>query len=196
MTIQALLGIAAGILALAAFPIYIRDIVTGGTKPSKVTWWILMVSNIILALSYYFSGARDTIWIPVVYGAGFGIYAFLSIKYGSGGWGIIDILCVIGATISVLLWWLLHSSEIALYTIIAVDLFGLSPTIVKSYREPESESKMAWAVATLASLLNIFAIERWTTAVYLYPIYVFVTNGLVLFFILTRPHQSQSIPGI
>lgn len=185
-TLQALFGIAAGVLSFAAYPVYILDIFRGKTKPSKTTWWILALLNMALAASYYASGARDTIWIPVSYSIGFLTIAFLSLRYGAGSWGRMDIVCLVGAVVSIALWFLLGSAEIALYLIILTDLLGLAPTIYKAYKEPATESRASWTIATIASALNIAAVESWTFAIYLYPVYVLVTNGLILSFILRK----------
>ncbi len=189
MSFHALLGIVAGILAFTAMPIYVIDIFRGNTKPSRVTWWILSGLNALLALSYYASGARDTIWVPIVYSVIFLIVAILSLKYGDGGWEKSDFLCLLGAAISALAWWLLASPQIALFLIILVDFFGLVPTIYKSYREPETESRISWSIALVASLLNILAIEVWVPEIAVYPFYVFITNLMITYFIL-RPFRK------
>jgi len=193
MSITALFGIAAGILSLTAYPIYVRDILRGNTKPSRVTWWILTLSNLLLTASYYVSGARDTIWIPISYSIGFLLIAILSIKYGEGGWTILDYACLAGALASALAWVFFNSAEIALYMIIIVDFFGLMPTIYKSYLRPLTENKTAWVLATAASLLNIFAIESWTLAISTYPIYILITNALVAYFLIS-PRGERSHP--
>jgi len=185
LSIFTLFGIAAGVLSFVAFPIYVLDIFKGTTKPSKVTWWILAFLNALLAASYYASGARDTIWIPVSYTIGFGIIAILSVKYGQGSWTKLDLVCLCGGIVSGILWFFL-SAEVALYAIIVVDFFGLAPTILKAYSDPASESKNAWLVAVLASLLNVLAIGAWNPVIAAYPIYVFVTNAVVVFFLLRK----------
>ena len=190
MTMYALFGIAAGVLAFVAYPIYIRDILHGNTKPSRVTWWILTISNALLVASYYASGARDTIWIPVSYSIGFFSIAILSLKYGEGRWTILDYACLTGAIASALAWALFDSAETALFMIIAVDFFGLVPTIYKSYLRPWTENRTAWIIAAVASLLNIFAIESWTFIISTYPVYVLLTNGLVAYFLIrSRPRE-------
>ncbi len=178
-----ILGIAAGLLQATALPIYVRDIFRGGTKPSRVTWWVLALLNAILAVSYYASGARATIWIPIVYAAGFLLIAILSVKYGEGKWTTFDRTCLGGALVAGLILWFARSPQLALYTTIIIDFFGLLPTIIKSYQRPYTENRASWTIATIASLLNVLAIERWGVAIAVYPLYVFITNGLILYFI-------------
>lgn len=190
MTIHAIFGIAAGILSFVAYPVYIRDILRGETKPSKVTWWVLALLNAVLTASYYASGARDTIWIPISYTIGFSAVAILSLKYGEGNWQKSDWICIIGAAVSLLLWWFFQSAELALYLIIITDFIGLAPTIYKTYKRPWTESKLSWTIAMIASALNVVAIENWSPAISLYPLYVVITNTLITAFILFPMHAQ------
>jgi hypothetical protein len=189
--IQALFGIAAGIVSFIAYPIYFVDIIKGNTKPSRVTWWVLTLLNIALSISYFASGARTTIWIPISYSVGFFFVALLSLKYGEGSWEKSDLACLAGAILSIAVWFLSRSPEIALYFIIATDFIGLAPTIYKSFKRPWTESRLSWSVAAAASLLNIFAIETWSFAIAFYPVYVFATNAVIVMFLLQQKKPSE-----
>ena len=193
MSYTYLLGIVAGLLSVSAYPIYIRDIYRGETRPSKVTWWILALLNIVLTASYYASGARSTIWIPVSYSIGFTIIAVLSITKGEGSWEKTDYLCLLGAVLTLLLWWRYQSAELALYFILVTDFIGLSPTMYKSYKRPWTESKQSWSIALFASAINIVAIDTWTLAVALYPFYLLVTNAVITGFILFPIHKNLEV---
>ena len=180
MNLHEIFGIIAGLIALATYPIYIQSIVTGTTRPSRVTWWILGLSGTLLAASYYASGARDTMWIASVYAIGYFVIAMFSLRYGHGTWTKMDTLLLALALASAGLWWLLNNPLIALYVNIGIDVFGIAPTIYKTYREPTTESRAAWFVDVLAAACAMLAISRWTVAIVLFPVYLFVTNGLIL----------------
>ena len=105
LTAQLIVGIAAGILSLAAYALYIRAIWRGTTKPSRSTWWVLTLVGLLILLSYYAEGARESIWVPIVYVAGLLLVAILSVKRGEGAsWSRIDRWCFTGAVFSMLLW--------------------------------------------------------------------------------------------
>jgi hypothetical protein len=195
-SIHAVIGIAAGVLAFTAAPIYWLDILRGHTKPSRITWWLLSILNAVIVASSYVSGARDTLWIPAAYSLMFFITGILSIKYGEGGWSGLDRFCLAGAVLALGLWWLLQSPQLTLIITILVDFFALVPTLVKSYKEPDTEGKTAWIVAASASALNIFAIEAWIWTIYLYPVYVFVTNSLIVLFLLRPVLHDPDLPRI
>ena len=188
MTIQALFGIGAGILQLVTCGMYIASILKGETRPDRVTWWVIAFVNGIITAAYFAAGARETIWLPLAYGAGFGLIALLSLKYGEGPFrlSIIDRISLFGTLISGAIWWLVHSPVLVLLMNIVTEFIGLIPTINKSYRRPWTESKSAWVLATIASLLNVCAVTEWSLGIAAYPIYVLVTNILITCSILRK----------
>jgi hypothetical protein len=182
--IKVVLGLIAGIIAFLAYVVYIISIFRGGSKPNRATWWIWAFMGLVLALSYHFSGAENTIWVPYVEFLGPLSIAILSIKYGEGGLDDkTDLFCMFGALVSVLLWIIFNNPVIALVTNLAIDSFAIVPTIKKSYLRPEGEDFWAWFGTGLADSLNMFAVERFTFAVLVYPIYM-LTSDLIIIFIL------------
>jgi hypothetical protein len=191
MTVQSVLGVAAGLIELLSLPLYVRSILHGRTRPDRVTWWILALVSAMLAASYYGAGARETIWLALAFTLCTLAVAVLSLKYGEGPptLGLIDRVSLAGALASALLWSLLNSSVVALFLSIATEFVGLVPTIDKSHRRPWTESKAPWVIGTVAALLNVLAINEWTPTIALYPVYIFVTNLLITYF-LVRNNKS------
>ena len=131
------IGIIAGVIAFIAYIVYIRSILKGETKPNKATWWIWTFMGAVIGVSYYFSGAENTIWVPFVEFIGPFSIALLSLKYGEGGLeDRTDIICLTGAIISIILWIIFKNPVVALVTNLAVDSFALIPTIKKSSKSP------------------------------------------------------------
>jgi hypothetical protein len=185
--VKAVLGLVAGIIAFLAYIVYVVSILKGRTKPNRATWWIWTFMGLVLALSYHFSGAENTIWVPYVEFLGPFIIAVLSLKYGEGGLNSrTDLICLGGAIASVILWIIFNNPLIALVTNLAVDSFALIPTIKKSYLRPEGEDFWGWFGTGLADSLNMFAVERFTFAILVYPIYMLVSDLIIIFILLLR----------
>lgn len=181
------LGIIAGIIALLAYVIYIISIFRGKSKPNRATWWIWAFMGLVLALSYKFSGAENTVWVPYVEFLGPLSIAILSVKYGEGGLkDRTDLLCLFGVVISVILWIVFDSPLVALITNLAIDSFAIIPTIKKSYLRPEGEDFWAWFGTGLADTLNLFAVEKFTFAILLYPIYMLVSDLIIICILFLR----------
>jgi|SRR3989344_2028356 len=179
MAINEIIGIVAGALSFSAYLFYIFAIPFGKARPSRSTWWVLTLIGIMIAASYYTEGARATIWVALSYVVGPFIIALLSLKYGEGKWERLDTWCLGVSLMSAAVWHISGSALIALLMNMFMDCVGLVPTIKKSYLRPEGEDRPAWTLESIASLLNVFAVEAWTFSIAVYPIYLLVINGII-----------------
>jgi hypothetical protein len=69
---------------------------------------------------------------------------------------------------------------IALVCAIIADLsFGL-PTIIKTYKDPSTETPLVWIAATISGLLSLFAVRNFSFIEVAYPLYLFIFDSLVL----------------
>ncbi len=178
---KVVLGVVAGVIAFLAYIVYVVSILRGKSKPNRATWWIWAFMGLIVGLSYYSSGAENTIWVPFVEFIGPLSIALLSIKYGEGGLdNKTDLICLLGAVLSVILWIIFNNPVVALVTSLVVDSFAIIPTIKKSYLRPEGEDFWAWFGTGVADSLNMFAVERFTFAILLYPIYMLVSDLIII----------------
>ena len=178
-TITYIFGTVAGIISFGAYIIYIISILKGETRPSRATWWILTIVGGVTGISYYFSGAVDSIWVPVADVFGIFIVAILSIKYGEGGLNTFDVSCFIVSMFGILLWYIFKNPVIALILNLSMDFVGMLPTIKKSYLEPTGESKFSWLLTFMGNVLNFGAVGSPTFGVLIYPIYMSITSGAV-----------------
>ncbi|MBV6624110.1 MAG: hypothetical protein KI793_14420 [Rivularia sp. (in: Bacteria)] len=183
---QETIGIIAGLLSLLGFIPYVVAIQQKKTQPNKATWCIWAIVGIILCTSYYLSGAINTIWVPLALAIGHVVIAILAFIYGKGSWNSFDKTCILGAAISLVLWWHYKSPLIALSINIAIDFLGALPTIRKSYREPETEDLLSWIIFLLAHTLNLIAIKQWSLSILAYPVYLFLTVATIVILLL-RP---------
>jgi hypothetical protein len=173
-----LAGFAAGILNTCAAVPYVISILRGKTKPHRASWLIWTIVGIIAAWSYYESGARQTMWFALTYVTNPLIALIFSIKYGEGGWSADDRKCLLGAAASLGLWYVTQSSLVGLIAILVVDFFGAIPTIRKVLERPWSEDWLAWTIATVAGVVNLFGLERWTFNLALQPLYFMTMTGI------------------
>ena len=181
------MGQIAGLVSLLAFVPYVFAIRRGETKPNRSSWFIWTVVGSLLLVSYRTSGANYTIWVPVIYVLGPLFVFLLSIKHGVGGWTKIEQFCLIGTTVSLILWWHFKSSEIALGINLFIDFFGAIPTIKKAYYRPLEENRLAWFLIFIGNVLNMFAVESIQLWIMVYPSYMFITS-LIIFVFVMRPY--------
>ncbi len=194
-------GVLAPLLTLVAESIYIFSIFHPGpqrgerTRPSRSTFWIWTLVQAMLAFSYYEAGGGMAAGLSAAYAVSFLLIAILSIWWGYSQWSRIDTACLVGALVSAGLWALTlygfdwhpeRSALLATILLLFTDFLGALPTIKKAHKDPRTEERVAWLLATIAIVVNFFAITDWQTADYLYTPYLFVTNCLVTY-LLWRP---------
>jgi hypothetical protein len=191
---QSALGVIAGLLTIFCFTPYITTIFQSKTRPNRASWWIWATNGAILCSSSYASGASNTLWILACSVTAQFVIAIIALKYGEGGWTPFDRKCLLGALVSLSLWRLFSSPMIAILSTLLIDFLGALPTVRKSYLEPSKEDLLTWGLYSLASLINLFAIEQWEFAIFLPAIYVFLINSTI-FFLVLRPKLGFKVPS-
>ena len=187
-------GIIAGIISMIAYLPYFYSIIKGKTKPSRSSWWIWSLVGFIILVSYYDLGARNTIWIPIVFFICPLAIAFLSIKYGANkGLKKLDLVSIILSIISLTLWGFFRLPILTLTVNIFIDFLGFLPTFQKSYQKPTEENRMTWILFFLGSILNLIALEEFSISIALYPIYMFFMDLVMIFLLFRRVTKTSKI---
>lgn len=176
MTLYATLGLLSGVIVASCAVPYVYSILAGKTTPHPITWilWAFMGG---LSLFFYWElGARDTIWIAVVNFVGPFIAAALSFRYWNwkDGFNVFEYACLAFSIVSIVIWIVSRDPVLALTFNIIADMFAALPTLVKVYKQPETESTWSWGVASVGAALSLVAIREWNYGVAVLPLYLFV----------------------
>ena len=180
------IGLVASVLAILSHVFYIKAIINKETKPSRVTWIVWAFLGIIIAVTYYKSGATTTLWVPIVEAFSYIVIALMSLKYGVGGWTRIDKFAILGVIISTIIWKVTGSPMLGLIAALGVDFMAVIPTIYKTYLDPSTEDKIAWLLTAGGSSLNLIAINDLHYSVIVYPLYMFTMNSLITLLIFRK----------
>ncbi|MBI2482311.1 MAG: hypothetical protein HYV76_02005 [Candidatus Vogelbacteria bacterium] len=183
---RVIFGFTAGVIAFLACGLYILSILRGKTAPSKATWWIWSLVQIMLSITFWQS-ARDSnaIWVSVGYTAGAIATAFLTIKYGESGWDKTDKYCLLLSFVAIGVW-ISTNATFALLGILLADILGAIPTVKKSYLEPWKEDLPAWGLGFSSNVINIFVLGSLWRLDSLYPIYLLLMTGMVVIVLFIR----------
>jgi hypothetical protein len=191
MTIYSFLAIAAAIIYLFGFGLYVLSILQGKTQPNKASWTIWALVGGILAFTYYETGDIHTIWLPFSLFIGPTIVMLLSFKYGYAKWFLLDKICLVLAMITIIPWIFLDKPELTLVLNVLIDALGAIPTIAKCAVHPETEDRNIWAVFFISSALQLIAIQIWNIAA-IYPLYLFVVNLLMVALLTLKQGKTQA----
>jgi hypothetical protein len=167
-------GILAISLGIGAGIPYIHSILRKNAKPHRVSWAIWASLGLITLTSYLAKGAH---WSALLAAAAAfnGIVIFmLSFKYGTGGTSLLDKIALLIGLSGIVLWALTDQASYALMFSISADAIGTILTALKAYKNPGSESGLAWCIAATASLCGLLAVHSYTLVQTIYPSYALV----------------------
>lgn len=160
-------------ISISFFP-YIRDILLRKTKPERVSWLIWTILGGISFSSQLFEGASYSLILPGIQAFGDLLIFLLAIKFGLGGFTRRDIVALIGAGISLILWYITQEAAVALFIVIFIDAIGVVLTILKAYENPETETVSTWALTSLAGFFGCLAVGTFDFVLLVFPVYIFL----------------------
>ena len=169
-------GLAAGIITFLSYFPYLKDIVHGAAKPERASWFIWIILGSIAFFSQLAEGAKPSLWLVGMDTLG-GIITFIfALIYGSGSLNKRDIIGLLFVSLGLILWYFTRHAAIALIIIILVDSIGTILTVIKSYKDPGSETMTIWLCVALAGVLAMLSVGKFSPVLLLYPFNIFLAN--------------------
>jgi len=110
----------------------------------------------------------------------------LAIRRGTGGLSGPEIAMIAIARGGVVGWIAIDEPLVATVCVVLADLIGAGMMVPKTYREPESETLVTFAFASLGGALAAGAVGALDASLLLYPVYYCVVNGAIALLISTR----------
>ena len=187
-------GLLASILTAESSIPYAIGILTGNVKPNRATWIVLSIVNSLTLATIYCGGIRGSaLFFPISYLVGSSTILLLSLRYGSSAWNRRDLYCLSSAFLIGICWQTFHcSAEVALALCLLVNLFGLYPTFIKAFRNPQTESRFAWNMSLAGSLTNLLVISHVSFMALAQPLFMLIANGILAYAVTTLPWLRRS----
>lgn len=175
-----LFGYTSAVLSIVMIIPYILDILRLETKPERGSWFIWTILGFIAFFSQLAKGATDSLWLTAGQTAAVLIIFLLSLKFGYGGLGKRDIRALIGAVVGLILWYLTREASYALIFVILVDSIGTSLTLIKSYKDPDSETLITWIMSGTSGIFGMLAVGSLNLVLLAYPLYLVLANYVIV----------------
>tara|TARA_B100000029_G_scaffold441907_1_gene460005 strand:- start:231 stop:851 length:621 start_codon:yes stop_codon:yes gene_type:complete len=162
---------------------YLRDTLAGKVKPNRVSW-LLWALTPVVSLGAAFSVDAD-VWASVrVMVGGFvpGVIFLCSFVNKNSYWRLtrFDLFCGVLSVTALLLWQLADSPLLAVSLATAANTFASTPTFVKAWNFPETESRLIFITSFLSAVLIIPVIPVWTIANSAFQIGLMLATGALL----------------
>lgn len=175
----------AGILGIASVVPYLYDMLKGTTRPNVISWSLWFFIQAIFVAAQWSSGASYSIILPLTGVLAVSLVVILGLMgYGYKKYGFIDFICFVLVVASIGLWKLTNDPSIALWLSIAADFIAAIPTCIKSYKDPASETFLAYLLAIFASVATLFSTTLFDFPNLAWPVYIILANSLILILIL------------
>lgn len=179
---KAMFGILSSVFILIGGLPYLHDIHKKRAKPHVLSWlgWAF-----ITALGAFAMLAEGSEWAVAILFANTALcllIALYSIVRGVGVWstGVQDFIFFGIGVVGLILWQLLDMPILALVCALVADFcFGL-PTIIKTFKDPNTETPFVWVTATISGFLSLFALQNFSFHEVAYPLYLFLFDATVL----------------
>jgi hypothetical protein len=183
--VNILIGISSILLVAGILP-YLIGVIKGTTKPKIVTWVIWSSLTGIACAAALSEKQYPTAILLLLSSLGTLLVAIFGWKNGDKKIERLDIICLAGAIIGLILWQVFNSPAIAVLATISIDLVGGVPTLVHSWKRPDEEAWLTFFLSFLGSLCTLLVISNWAITAFAYPLYLVLINILYTLVIVSR----------
>jgi len=184
MTVQTILVTIASLLAVFGNLPYIKDVLKGKISPHPFTWFLWSVVSLVTFFGAWQKGAGLGV-IPIFVSEIFTFIIFLlALKNASrNSFKDIqrkDIIFLVIALLGLIPWYFTKDPTMSVIIVVCIDLIAFIPTILKTYRNPESENPILFGSNLLRHILIMFSLDNYNIATTLHSISMIISNFLML----------------
>jgi hypothetical protein len=95
----------------------------------------------------------------------------------------LDWACGSLALAGLVLWKTTDTPNLAIFSGILADAIAAIPTVIKSFKEPETENPNLYLGSSIAALITLLTIKTWHFEQFAFPAYIF-GGGAILFVLI------------
>ncbi|MCX6704870.1 MAG: hypothetical protein NT162_00830 [Candidatus Woesebacteria bacterium] len=157
---------------------YLIDTIKGRVQPNKVSWLLWSIAPLIAFFAMIKQGVGLEAWATFIVGFIPLVVFLASFVNKKAKWeiGKLDIVCGVLSVLGLILWLVTKVGNIAILFSIMADGLAAVPTIVKSYKEPESEDYFVYAMGIINAGIALLIITSWNFQNWGFPLYLLFVN--------------------
>ena len=167
---------------------YVRDTVRGETQPNRVTWLLWGIAPLIIFAVEIGDGVGLRALITGMAAASALAVFAASFANQRAVWriGPFDWACGALSVAGTIGWLLTRDGAVALLAAVVADGLAGLPTVVKSWRQPATESSGVYLCSLISAVITLFTVRHVTLAVTTFPLYVVGMSGLQTYLVSAR----------
>jgi len=176
------------VIQLFGASFYIKNTLKGKTKPNRVSWLMWAIAPIIGTAAALANGVGIAV-IPVFMAGFCPLLIFISSFVNPKSyWKLtrLDYICGICSALALILWAITQNPIIAIIFCIISDAIAGIPTIIKSWKHPETETWTPYCAGLIGELTVFTAMKTWSFSENAFPAYLIAMNCIILFSIFRK----------
>lgn len=160
---------------------YLIDTIKGKIQPNKVSWLLWTMAPLIAFFAMVKQGVGPEAWATFIAGFIPLLVFTASFVNKKAYWEItrLDVVCGALSVLGLILWLITKVGNIAILFSIVADALASIPTVIKSYKEPESESDSVYLFGIVNSGIALLIIKDWNFQNWGFPAYLLFIGGLL-----------------
>ena len=176
------------LLNLIGHILYARSIVKQHAKPNLVSWFIWMIAPFLGVFFEIKAGAGLSVLPIFVAGLGSLLILIIATLTKNGFWKIttFDIYCGIFSLLALIIYIFTHNLGISILFAILSDAFASIPTIIKSWKFPETEMWAPYLLPVISNIVGLMIIKDWSFSIYAFGAYFILLDATIVFCIYNK----------
>jgi hypothetical protein len=178
----------AAVFSLLGIVSYVRDTLAGRARPNRVTWFLWALAPLIAFAAQLQEGVGLQALLTFMIGFGPAIVLVASFlgRHAPVRITRFDLACASVSVTALVAWRITGQGTVAIAFSLLADLMAALPTLRKAYREPHTETWLAFLCSGISALITLLTISDWSFSVAAFPIYI-LTMSTVLFTLVRFP---------
>lgn len=189
MDYKDVLGLLATLIAFVSYIPYFRDIAANRTKPHAFSWFVWFVLTLISFFAQISDNAGSGAWVTGFTALVCFIIFLFGLKKGKKNIAFLDWVCLSGAIMAIILWFITKTPLFSVMLIITSDALGFLPTFRKSYLKPYEETISTFALSGFKYVIAFFSLRHISIITALYPTYLIFMNFVFVSMLIIRRYQ-------
>ncbi len=165
---------------------YVIDTIKGKTKPNKVTWFLWTLAPLIAFYAQIQQGVGLAALLTFMVGFNPLLIFLASFVNRKSQWkiGKLDIVCLILSIVGLVLWQVTQIGNIAIFFALFADAIAGLPTMIKSWKFPETENYKGYLTSGISASITLLTINVWRFEYYAFSLYIFIASFIL--FVLVK----------
>jgi hypothetical protein len=179
------LGVAIGAFGQA---LYVMDTIRGRTQPNRVTWLLWAVNPLLAFAAELNDGVGLQSLMTFMVGFGPLVVFAASFVNRQSLWKLrpLDYTCGALSIAGTIGWLVTRQALVALAAALAADALAGVPTLIKSWRFPQSESANVYVGACASGVITLLTVKQVSAPVVAFPLYIAVLSSVQIALVAGR----------